>query len=180
MSERIIVSGFGGQGALSAGLMLAEAAVRMGMEATYFPAYGAEMRGGTANCQIIISETRIGSPLISEADTLFALNEPSVEKFLPKVKDGGLVILNSSVITKEFDYGDRRVFNIPLDELALENLGTAKVANIIMLGIYLKSRAIISTKAIKTAIHEKFLKKGEKVIQMNYAALDLGYSLNPA
>ncbi len=177
MSERIIVSGFGGQGALSAGLMLAEAAVRMGMEATYFPAYGAEMRGGTANCQIIISEKKIGSPILIEADTLFALNEPSVEKFLPMVKENGLVIINSSVVTREFDYGNRRVFKIPIEEMALENLGNVKTANVIMLGIYVKTRALVTIQAVKTAIQEKFGKKGEKVVQLNYKALELGYSI---
>jgi 2-oxoglutarate ferredoxin oxidoreductase subunit gamma len=177
MREKIIFSGFGGQGILSSGLVIAEAALRCGYNTTFFPTYGAEMRGGTANCSVIISDSFICSPVITEADTLIAFNEPSISRFLDKVKKDGLVIINSSTVKKQFDYGARMVVKIPFDNIALENLGKVKAANVIMLGVYLKIRNTIDQEEIKNAIRKLFEKKGEEVIALNYRALELGYSI---
>ena len=108
MTMKIILSGFGGQGVLSAGLLLAEAAMEEGWHSTFFPSYGAEMRGGTANCHVIISDTNIASPVVTEADVLIALNKPSFDKFLPAVKEGGTIIVNSSIIKEKLDELKRR------------------------------------------------------------------------
>jgi 2-oxoglutarate ferredoxin oxidoreductase subunit gamma len=177
MRERIIFSGFGGQGILSSGLIIAEAALRCGYESTFFPTYGAEMRGGTANCSVIISDSFICSPMITQADTLIAFNEPSITRFLGKVTEDGLVIINSSIVKKQFDYGSRSVVKIPFDHLALEKLGKVKAANVIMLGVYLNVRKVLNPDEIKQVIRVLFEKKGEEVIALNYKAFELGYSI---
>jgi 2-oxoglutarate ferredoxin oxidoreductase subunit gamma len=177
MKERIIFSGFGGQGILSSGLIIADSALRCGYESTFFPNYGAEMRGGTANCSVIISDTFICSPVITQADTLIAFNEPSIARFLGKVKNDGLVIINSSTVKRQFDYGARNVVGIPLDSIALEKLGKIKAANVIMLGVYLKIKNMLNPEEIKKAIHTLFSKKGEEVLALNYKAFELGYSI---
>ncbi|OHD53657.1 MAG: hypothetical protein A2Y33_06975 [Spirochaetes bacterium GWF1_51_8] len=177
MTERIIISGFGGQGVLSAGLMLAESAVHIGLEATFFPSYGIEMRGGTANCHVIISDKKIGAPLITEVDTLMAFNEPSLLKFADMVADGGLIMMNSSVIKKEFDFPGKTVVKVPMETMALDTLGNLKIANIIMIGRYIRERLVITLEEMKRSIHDKFVKKGESMVNLNYKALELGYNL---
>lgn len=178
MMEQVIISGFGGQGVLSAGLMLAEAAVLEGLQATFFPSYGAEMRGGTANCHVIISDKKIASPIVSHADTLIALNEPSITKFLPRIKEGGHIIINSSVVHKDFEFGNRRVIKAEFEDIAFERLGNAKMANVITLGLYIRVKNVsIRVDELKKAIKFKFSKKGERIINLNYQALELGISL---
>jgi 2-oxoglutarate ferredoxin oxidoreductase subunit gamma len=178
MKEEVIISGFGGQGIISAGLMLAEAAVLEGLQATFFPSYGAEMRGGTANCHVIISDKKIASPIVAMADTLIALNEPSIEKFLPMVKENGYVIVNSSVVKKDFDFGKRRVIKAEFEDIAFEKLGNSKMANVITLGLYIKAKNLsLKIDEIKEAIKLKFGKKGEKIVNLNFQALELGVNL---
>ena len=177
MIERIIISGFGGQGVLSAGLMLAESAVHIGLEATFMPSYGIEMRGGTANCHVIISDKKIGSPIITEADSLIAFNEPSIQKFAGRVRKDGLIIINSSVAKEEYDFPERKVVKVPMESMALDSLGNQKMANVIMIGKFIREKAFITLDELKRAINEKFLKKGEKVVKLNYQALELGYQL---
>lgn len=175
--ERLIVSGFGGQGVLSVGLLLAEAGVKEGLESTFFPAYGAEMRGGTANCQVILSEDRIGSPIIIESDSLIAFNEVSINRFLPQLMKEGMLLINSSVVTGDYDNKEKEIYKIPADEMAVKKIGNNKVSNIIMLGAFLKKKALVSIENVMKAIKEKFISKGEKIIKDNFNALELGYSL---
>ena len=177
MIERIIVSGFGGQGVLSAGLMLAESAVHIGLEATFMPSYGIEMRGGTANCHVIISDKQIGSPITSDADTLIAFNEPSLLKFAGQVRKDGLIMINSTVAKKDYDFPGRKVVKVPMESMALEKLGNQKMANVIMIGRLIREKSFITLDELKRVINEKFLKKGEKVVNLNYQALELGYQL---
>lgn len=176
MTQKIILSGFGGQGILSAGLMLAESAVSVGYEATFYPTYGAEMRGGTANCHVILSKKYISSPIIAEADTLFAMNAVSLTKFASKVKKGGLVIVNSSVVTGKTEVPGCRVVTIPVEELALEKLNDPRVANVIMIGAFSKLVDFLKLEELKSAIAEKFARKGKQVIELNYRALEMGYN----
>lgn len=176
MTQRIIVSGFGGQGVLSQGLMIASSAVQEHLNATFFPSYGAEMRGGTANCHVIVSDSAIGSPLIDTADALIAFNEPSVTKFLSRVKKGGEIFINSSVVKKELDFGEHEVIKIPADEIAFKELGSNRAANIIMLGAVLKRMPLVSLETVMQSIKEKFIKKGQKVVDLNFKALQLGYN----
>jgi 2-oxoglutarate ferredoxin oxidoreductase subunit gamma len=177
MIERIIISGFGGQGVLSAGLMLAESAVHIGLEATFMPSYGIEMRGGTANCHVIISDKKIGSPIISEADSLIAFNEQSILKFAARVRDKGLIMLNSCVVQKDYDFPGRKVVMVPMESMAIDSLGNQKMANVIMIGRFIREKAFITLDELKRVINEKFLKKGEKVVNLNYQALEIGYQL---
>ncbi len=174
MTQKIIISGFGGQGVLSAGLLIAESAVEEGWNATFFPSYGAEMRGGTANCHVIISDSEIASPIIKSADTLIALNSPSVDKFLPLLKKDGLLLVNSSVVSGNLDAGARKVVELPLDSLALEKLGNSKSANVIIIGAFAKLTNVLKPEKIKSAIEKKFASKGGKIIDMNLRALELG------
>ena len=164
MIQKIILSGFGGQGVLSAGLMLAEAAMLGGLSSTYFPAYGAEMRGGTANCSVVISDNAI------------ALNKPALEKFSPRVKDGGVIIYNSSLIKEKYESPNVKAIAVPAEDLALEKFNNPKIANVIILGAFIKQTGTIKMEKLKESIKEKFNKKGEKIIQLNYLALELGYN----
>ncbi len=175
MTENIIISGFGGQGVLTAGLMLAESAVMDGLNATFFPSYGAEMRGGAAYCNVIISDKEIGSPVVTAADTLIAFTKPAVTKFLPKVKDTGRVIINSALQDSGIDFKKRKVIPVPIEKLALEKLGNSKAVNVIMLGAYCKAAKTLKQESLKKAIMDKFERKGEKIVNMNYQALTLGY-----
>lgn len=175
MTQRIILSGFGGQGILSAGLLIAESGVHEGWNATFFPSYGAEMRGGTANCNVILSDGEIASPIITMGDTLIAMNKPSLDKFITKVKPDGLVIINSSVIKGDVDVGGRTLVSLPFEGIALEKLGSPKSANVIVIGAFTKVTGALHLDNIKHAIEKKFAEKGEKVIGLNFKALDLGY-----
>jgi len=176
MIQKIILSGFGGQGVLSAGLMLAEAAMLGGLSSTYFPAYGAEMRGGTANCSVVISDNAIASPIVTEIDILIALNKPALEKFSPRVKDGGVIIYNSSLIKEKYESPNVKAIAVPAEDLALEKFNNPKIANVIILGAFIKQTGTIKMEKLKESIKEKFNKKGEKIIQLNYLALELGYN----
>lgn len=175
MTNKIILSGYGGQGVLSAGIMMAEAAMAEGYKVTFFPSYGAEMRGGTANCYVIISDKEIASPVVAAADTLIALNKPSLEKFLPRVKENGLVIVNSSSVKDNAEFGNRKAIRIPVEGLAMEKLGNPKMMNVIILGAFAKATGLLQIDKLKTSIEEKFKRKGDKIVKLNFQALELGF-----
>lgn len=174
MQEKVILSGFGGQGILSAGLMIAESAVLDGLNATYFPSYGAEMRGGTANCHVIFGSVPISSPIITKADTLITLNKASLDKFSDWVREGGLILVNSSAVKNVCIVPGCRMVSLPVDELALEKLGSPRMANVIMIGAYLAASGLLKADAVRKAIMEKFGKKGQKIVDQNFKALELG------
>jgi 2-oxoglutarate ferredoxin oxidoreductase subunit gamma len=176
MVERLISSGFGGQGVLSAGLILVKTAVRQGLQATFFPAYGAEMRGGTAYCQVIISDDKIGSPVVTEADTLFAFNDPSVTRFAPAVNDKGLIMVNSSIVKQQLKSSSKEIRLVPVTQLAIEKIGNQKTANIILIGAYLKIRDLLKLDDVMKTVEELFKDKGPKIVDMNHRALELGFS----
>lgn len=134
-TEEIILAGFGGQGILFLGKVLAEVGMATGRKVSWIPSYGPEMRGGTANCSVVISQNEIASPIVLEPDTLIAMNLPSVTKFEPKVKKGGIMIFNSSLIDKDKFRDDIKAYAIPANEMAIK-LGNNKVANLIMAGAY--------------------------------------------
>ncbi len=177
MTNRIIFSGFGGQGLLSAGLLFAEASVIDGYNATYFPSYGAEMRGGTANCQVIISTDIIASPIISQADILVAFNKPSIDKFSKKLVKNGLAIINSSVVKEKVDNIVAKIMVFKFDEISLEKLGSSKFANTILVGVLSKITGIVKEKNLIKAIQNKFGEKGQKIVDSNVNALRIGLSL---
>lgn len=177
MTENIIVAGFGGQGVLTAGLILAEAAVLQGLEATFIPSYGAEMRGGTANCNVRIQKEKITTPIIDYPNTLIALNEPSIGKFLPRLTDDAWILINQDRVRNKFDQGNKIVKRAELDTLSYEQLHDLRTVNMIALGIYVHNKPYLKADMVIAAITEKFRSKGQKVVDMNVKAFNFGLSL---
>jgi len=172
LENTLIIAGFGGQGVMLIGQLLGYSATYADQYATWFPSYGPEQRGGTANCSVVISDTEIGSPIISKADVIIVMNEPSLTKFEPMVKENGTIIVNSSLATSRVTRKDIKAIYIPVNEMA-EELGSAKVANIIMLGAYIGLTKAISVDIVLSTIKEKMGKRPE-MYTLNRAALDAG------
>jgi len=173
--EEVIIAGFGGQGIIIAGKLLAQTAMKAGKEVTYMPAYGAEVRGGTSNCMIVISEKRIASPLISKSDSLIAMNKASLNKFAGRIKSGGLLIYNSSLIDKTPDKLAEgvEVLAVPADELAVE-LGNKKAANMVAIGAYLQMRKLFGPEAAADNLAEVLAKRYHNTLPVNTKALQRG------
>ena len=169
---RILLAGQGGQGVLSAGKMLAESGLWEGKEVSYLPAYGPEMRGGTANCSVIISEEEIASPLCNEPDVLIAMNGPSFHKFAPRVKTGGIVIVNGSMSDCYAGRDDITVYDIPANDLAME-AGDMRSANNVILGALCEITHIVKDKSIINCFNEKFVGK-PALMEINQRAFELG------
>ena len=175
MLFKTIFSGFGGQGVLSMGLNLAHAAMLDGKNVTYLPSYGAEVRGGTANCTVAISEEEIASPVASSPDFLVAMNRPSLIRFQNQIQSGGLFFINSSLVDAEISRGDVDIIEVPANEIA-EDLGNLKCANIVMLGAYIKKSNIVSLSSQIKGVENSFKKK-KKLVTLNKKALTSGYEL---
>ncbi|OGU27927.1 MAG: hypothetical protein A2057_16310 [Ignavibacteria bacterium GWA2_35_9] len=163
------ISGFGGQGILFLGQLLSKCAMISDYYTTWLPSYGPEMRGGTANCQVNISNKRIGSPLVTEIDVLIAMNLPSLDKFENDVKKDGLILVNSSLIGRNVRRGDVEVLYVPATRIA-DEIGNTKVANIVMLGAYIAQTKIVSNDCVLyTTNHsvkkKEFLKVNEEVFR---------------
>lgn len=173
-TEEIIMAGFGGQGILFLGKVLAEVGLAIGQKVSWIPAYGPEMRGGTANCSVVISQNEIASPIVMEPDTLIAMNRPSVTKFEPTVKPGGTMIFNSSLIdTREFR-SDIKTYAVPASEMAIE-LGNDKVANVIMAGAYARLSGVFSYDEVVSAF-PRFIPSSKKdLFDINMSAFKKGY-----
>ncbi len=172
MTTRTIFAGFGGQGVLLMGYVLSHGAMLKGLNVTYFPAYGAEMRGGTANCTVTLSDKEIASPVASEPDILVAMNYPSLEKFEPSVISKGLVFLNSTLIKEEVGRSDLAVVKVPTVELARE-VGSDRAANMVMIGALCAKTGLLS---IEEAIQgmEAALKGKEKFFDLNQKGIRRG------
>ena len=173
MNREIILSGFGGQGVMSIGKNLAEAGVVEGLEVSWVPSYGPEMRGGTANCTVILSSERIGAPLVETATEIIVMNRPSLLKFESAVKPGGTVFVNSSIVPDKVSRTDVRAVYVPCDEIAAE-LGNPKVANMVMLGAYIGATGALKVETIVEMIHEMFTGKKAKLVPLNLEALQRG------
>jgi len=172
MTEKIIIAGSGGQGIMLLGKVIAETAMRENKFVTWLPAYGAEVRGGAAHCAVIISDKEIGSPLIDKADTLIAMNAPSIIKFQNRIKNKGLLILNSSLI-HQFKKSKVNILECPCTEIA-EGLGNIKVANMVALGAYLAKKTVIPTRAAQEAINEMAPADKKALVEINIKALQEG------
>lgn len=178
MQTEIILSGFGGQGALFAGTILAQAAMNGGMNVTWIPSYGPEMRGGTAHVTVIISDEEIGSPLVRHPDAVVALNNPSVEKYEPLVKAGGILVYNSSLISNLPGRADLHTFAVPATDIATE-LGDIKAANMVMLGTLIGATGVLpltevilavtiylsGSKGELAALNEQALRRGAEIVE---------------
>ena len=173
MNKEIILSGFGGQGIMSMGKNLAEAGVEEGLEVSWVPSYGPEMRGGTANCTVILSDERIGSPLVEAPSEIIVMNRAALHKFEPEVVPGGTVFVNSSIVPDKVSRKDLKAIYVPCDEIAAE-LGNGKVANMVMLGAYVAATGALKQETIETMIAEMFTGKKAKLVPLNMEALHRG------
>lgn len=177
MLQEIIIAGFGGQGVMSMGQQLTYAGMLEGRNVSWLPSYGPEMRGGTANCNVIISDEQVGSPIVTHASTVIALNGPSLDKFEDAVVPGGLLFINSSLIPRKSIRDDIEVFYIPANEIA-EELGNKRVANSIMLGAYLaKVGGGVSPESIIEALKNVLGPSKQNLISINEKALKRGAEL---
>ncbi len=173
--EESIFSGFGGQGALFAGQLLAYAGIAEGLYVTWFPSYGPEMRGGTAHCTVILSEEEIGAPIIRNPTSAIVLNLPSLEKYGPLVKPGGLLVVNQSLIPKQCERDDIRVISIPASDIATE-LGNPRMANMVLLGAYVKATGIVSLETVMEQLEEHLSQRQRKWLEADKEALRIGAS----
>lgn len=174
VNEKIICAGFGGQGVMSMGQLLTYAGMIEGKEVSWLPSYGPEMRGGTANCHVMVSDTLIGSPVITDdATCAIIMNLPSLDKFEADVTPGGLVLINSSLIPKKVTRDDVKAYYIPANEIA-GDLGNAKVANLVMLGAYLELVSPVKVETIIEALKKVFGPSKAHLLPMNEMALKKG------
>lgn len=173
MLEQIIVAGFGGQGILLLGKILAEAALMESYQVTWLPSYGAEMRGGASNCHICISDQWIGSPLITEATAVMALDQRAIQKYENVLMKDGLLLLNSSIIQKKPQRNDIQVLEIPATTIATK-LGDARYTNMVMLGAYLACKPILKLQTIEERLKEIFANKGSNIVSINLQAMEAG------
>ncbi|MGD8835137.1 MAG: 2-oxoacid:acceptor oxidoreductase family protein [Desulfobacteraceae bacterium] len=172
MQSEVMFAGFGGQGILLSGKVLAHAAMEEGFEVAWVPSYGPEMRGGTAYCTVVISDRPIGSPIIKNPMHLIAMNLPSLEKFAPIVKPAGVIIVNSSLIPIEAGRDDCDVLKVATVEIA-KKLGNAKAANIVALSAFVARSKVVAVDTLRHCVEREFEKK-PKLIPLNLEAVDAG------
>ena len=173
MKKEIIISGFGGQGGLAIGKNLAEAGMAEGLFVTWSPSYGPEMRGGTANCSVVLSDKPVGSPVFNTTTELIALNEPSLSKFEAGVLPGGIVFINSDVVPDKVSRDDLTAYYVPCNTIAAE-VGNTKVANMVMLGAYVGATKVLKPETIEEMIAEMFAGAKAKFIPLNIEAFRRG------
>jgi len=144
-----------------------------GKHVTFFPAYGAEMRGGTANCTVVVSSEEVASPVVSKLDTLVVMNEPSLLKFESQVKPGGRLLINSSLVNAKPKRTDIKITYIPANEIAKE-VGSTKIANMVMMGAYAELTGAVPIATIKESIPKVYTRAKKEIVKMNYQAVDRG------
>ncbi|MBQ9104329.1 MAG: 2-oxoacid:acceptor oxidoreductase family protein [Clostridia bacterium] len=174
-TTKILIAGFGGQGILFAGKALAYTGLKAEKEVSWLPSYGPEMRGGTANCSITIAETPIGSPIVEKPDILVAMNLPSLEKYLFETENGGVIVYDSSLISKCENREDVSIFAIPATRLASDN-GLDGLANMIILGKTLKETELFSLEQIKNSLTQMVPAKKAELLEKNIKAIELGFN----
>lgn len=173
MQHEVIISGFGGQGTLFAGQILAYAAMDSGKHVTWIPSYGPEMRGGTASCTVVISDDEIGSPLVNRPKAVLAMNLPSMDKYEPLVHDGGVLIVNSSLVPREATRTDIKVVHVPANAVA-EELGNARLANMVMLGSLMANLDMLPEGAVVKALQDHLPARHKKTLPINEEAINRG------
>ncbi len=173
MYQDVMIAGFGGQGVLVAGKLLAHAGMLEGKQVTWFPSYGAEIRGGTANCTVIISSTDIGSPVVQHPSTMLILNEASFQKFETVIGQGGIIFLNTSLVKAQFKRSDIKYIKIPANDIA-EELGDIRISNMVMLGAFLKKTGVVAMDSVLTALKQVLPPRRHLLIPLNESALKRG------
>ena len=172
--QDVIIAGFGGQGVLSMGKILAYSGVMQDFEVTWMPSYGPEMRGGTANCTVVLDEHPVGSPLVNTPRSIIVLNEPSLAKFQPRLHPDGVQIVNASLISEGLLDGKHRTVYIPVNDIAHE-LGNVKLANMVALGAWIKATGALPLEAVQEALNRVVSAHYAKLIPVNAKALQAGY-----
>lgn len=173
MAHELIVAGFGGQGIMFIGQLLAYAGMMEGKKVSWLPSYGPEMRGGTANCCVVISEDEVCSPIVTEPSSLIVMNQPSLDKFEQAVRPGGLLVLNSSLIGRKSARADLRVVEIPANRIAGE-LGNDKVANMVALGALIKCTGAVQVDSLRRALRKVLPPHRHELVPVNESALERG------
>ena len=173
MQTEVIISGFGGQGTLYAGQVLAYAAMDEGKQVTWIPSYGPEMRGGTANCTVVVSDEEIGSPTVKHPKAVLALNLPSLDKYENMIAPGGCLVVNESMVNRKPERTDIRVVLLPANEIARE-IGNERATNMVMLGALLANMDILPIKALEKALKNHTAQRLQKFVEMNIQALRRG------
>lgn len=173
------LAGFGGQGIMVMGQVMCYAGLDEGKHVSWFPSYGAEMRGGTANCAVVVSDEEIGSPVIGRPDVVVVMNNPSLLKFESSVKPGGYLFVNSTLVDRKPTRNDIKIVYVPANEVAMK-LGNAKVANMVMLGAMLEKTKTVDPQSVKDALKEHLPARNQKYLPVNYACLDEGAKIAQA
>lgn len=172
MVQEIIIAGFGGQGIMLMGQLIAYAGMLENKNVSWIPSYGPEMRGGTANCSVIVSDSIIGAPIVSEPTVLIAMNLPSLDKFAPVIKSDGMAIVNSSLIDQFPNRGDISIIKVKANDIA-NHLGNSKVANMVILGALLEATKVVSCESVMKAFIKLFAGKPE-LVSINQKAMAIG------
>ncbi len=175
MQHDVIFAGFGGQGVMVMGKILTHAGMNEGKEVSWLPSYGPEMRGGTANCTVVVSDEPVGSPIVYHPQAVVAMNLPSLDKFEPLLKEGGTLLLNKSLIPRAPVRADVDVLGVPANDIALA-LNNPRVANMVALGAYIGVTRVVAIESIASVVRETFAGK-PKVVEANLEALRRGYAL---
>ncbi len=174
MNHDVFMAGFGGQGVLLIGNLLAYATILEGNNASYFPAYGVEKRGGAANCTVVMSDTAVGSPVVGEPEAALLMNPTAMEQFYPQVRKGGLALINSSLIEDDgSSRSDLTLVRIPANEMALE-IGDSRLVNMVMLGGYVEHSKVVKQDSLKAALKEVLPERNHRFLPMNHEALAAG------
>jgi 2-oxoglutarate ferredoxin oxidoreductase subunit gamma len=173
MQTEIVIAGFGGQGVLFAGQVLTYAAMDAGKEVTWIPSYGPEMRGGTANCTVIIADEEIGSPFVRNPRAVIALNLPSFDKYEPLVVPGGFLVVNGSLVNRPVTRTDITSVIIPANEIA-ESLGDKRMTNIVMVGALLVQMPILTLDAVEKSLEDHLPERHKKLLPLNFKAIRAG------
>jgi 2-oxoglutarate ferredoxin oxidoreductase subunit gamma len=176
MQIEIIISGFGGQGVLFAGQLLAYCALDNDKEVTWFPSYGPEMRGGTAHCTVIIGDEEIGSPVVKNPSVAIVMNLPSLDKYETEVKEGGILIVNSSLVDRSSQRTDIDILEIPAHEIA-EEIGDRRLVNLVLLGALLQRLPIFSIDQLGTSLSKHIPDRHRDMLQLNIEALKRGFEV---
>ncbi|MEH7179646.1 2-oxoacid:acceptor oxidoreductase family protein [Neobacillus vireti] len=176
MLQEIIIAGFGGQGVMSMGQLIAYAGMLEGKGVSWLPSYGPEQRGGTANCAVVISDEPVGSPLVTNPSTAIVLNNPSFEKFEHRVRPGGLLIINSSLVTRVSDRSDVEIIEITATDIAAD-LGNARVANTILLGAFIELTKVVTCDSIIESLKKVLSEDKHHLIEVNKQALRKGAAM---
>ena len=173
MQTEIVFSGFGGQGVLFAGQILAFAGMDAGKEVTWIPSYGPEMRGGTANCTVLIADEEIGSPLVRHPKAVVVMNLPSLDKYEPVLPEGGVLIINASLVNRGTTRSDITALSVPANEIA-EKIGNKRLTNMVLLGALLEKLPVLSVSALEEALKNHLPERHRKLLPANLEALKLG------